>query len=142
MAACQKVFKLWNKTVDIISYQVLVTIDKCLFPYRNQIKFRVYNKGKPKPYGINIHCLNDVKFTLTYRSDIFTGKPKIVEENNPNSYYSPTTQGMTLRLGWEKLKGVNLTTDNLYTIVPLMRELKQHNMTFIGTWRTSRRGLH
>ena len=68
--------------------------------------------------------------------------PEITE----NGYYCNTTLGITLRLlekyGWNKLKGVNLTTDNLYTSLELMEELEKHNMTLIGTMRHKRKGLH
>ena len=46
------------------------------------------------------------------------------------------------KYGWNKLKAVNLTTDNLYTSLDLMEELEKHNMTLIGTMRKNKRGIH
>ena len=45
------------------------------------------------------------------------------------------------RFGWDKLAGANLTTDNLYTSVALMKEVESHNMMFIGTMRANRKGV-
>ena len=45
------------------------------------------------------------------------------------------------KFGWEKLYGANLTTDNLYTSIALVKEVESHNMTFIGTMRANRKGV-
>ena len=81
--------------------------------------------------------------SYTYGCDVYAGVPTVIKENG---YHCNNVLAITLRLleryGWNKLKGVNLTTDNLYTSLDLMEELQQHNMTLIGTIRKNRKGLH
>jgi hypothetical protein len=45
------------------------------------------------------------------------------------------------KFGFEKLRGTNLTTDNLYTSLDLMKLCETNNMTFIGTIRLNRTGV-
>jgi hypothetical protein len=82
-----------------------------------------------------------VKFAFTFRSEVFAGKPQ--EEGG--EWYLNTTEGITLRLlekyGWVKLKGANLSTDNLYTSVSLAEKLLEKKMTLVGTLRSNRKGI-
>ena len=82
-----------------------------------------YNPNKPAKYGINIKCLNEVRFPFTYRIEVFAGKP---EDVAGAEHYVPTTHGITVKLlegyGWRKLHGCNLTTDNMYTSIELGEE--------------------
>ena len=118
-----------------------MTIDECLYNCRNQWAGKVYNPNKPHPYGINFKCLNEVLFPYTYRSEVYAGKPDIEDLE----YYIPNTLGITKRLlekyGWQKLKGSNLTTDNLYGSIPLAQLLLEKNMMLISTMRSNRKGL-
>ena len=81
-------------------------------------------------------CVNEVNYGYTHRSDPYFAKPNIVTEE---SYYRKDVTETVLRLleeyGWEKLSGVNLTTDNYYTSIDLCNKLREHNMTMIGTIR-------
>ena len=110
---------------------------------RNKWAPRCYNPSKPAKYGANIKCLNDCEWTYTYRMELFCGKPEIIDE--VNGYYCSTTYGLTVRLlekyGWRNLKGCNLTTDNLYTSLPLLETLEEKQMTFLGTMRSNRLGV-
>ena len=45
------------------------------------------------------------------------------------------------RQGPQDLKGRNITTDNLYTSVPLANKLLDRGMTLVGTMRHNRVGL-
>ena len=45
------------------------------------------------------------------------------------------------KYGWRKLKGSNLTDDNLYTSIDLAKELWGRKFTLLGTMRKNRRGL-
>ena len=118
-------------------------IDECLYAMRNKWAPKCYNPSKPAKYGINVKCLNDCQWTYTYRSELFCGKPEIIDE--VNGYYCSTTYGLTVRLlekyGWRHLKGCNLTTDNLYSSLPLLETLEEKQMTFLGTMRSNRLGV-
>ena len=144
MAACREVFEIFNDNCGkYLMPSPYVTIDECLYSYRNQISWKQYNKNKPKSYRLNFRCLNNVEYTFTYSSEVFCGKPQVIDEEN--GFYCSTILGWTIRLlekfGWEKLFAVNLTTDNLYTYVALKKEVESHNMTFIGTMRSNRKGV-
>ena len=41
----------------------------------------------------------------------------------------------------QDLQGRNLTTDNLYTSIPLAEQLEQRKMTLVGTMRHNRVGI-
>ena len=120
-----------------------MVIDECLYAMRNKWAPKCYNPSKPAKYGANIKCLNDCQWTYTYRMELFCGKPDIIDE--VNGYYCSTTYGLTVRLlekyGWRNLRGCNLTTDNLYTSLPLLETLEEKQMTFLGTMRSNRLGV-
>ena len=117
-------------------------VDEDLVACRNALGFKVFNPNKPAKYGINFKCLNEVRFAYTHRSEVFAGKPK-VQGHTP--YYIPHTEDITIRLfekyGWRKLKGRNITTDNLYTSVPSFDKTLVKGVTGIGTIRKKRDGL-
>ena len=56
------------------------SIDECLYSMGNEVAFKCYNPNKPNPYGINIKCLNSVKYPYTHRSEVFAGKPANIED--------------------------------------------------------------
>ena len=117
-------------------------IDKCLQAMRNRIGFKTYNPNKPAKYGINIKCLNEVRMAYTHRSEVFAGKPEI---QGQTPYYNPSTEAVTLRLfdtyGWDKLKGRNISLDNLYTSIPMTQKMLEKGVTVLGTMRHNRKGL-
>lgn len=140
-AAMRNFFEDWNvRCAEPVQCSAWVTIDECLYPSRGRQPAKCYNPSKPAKYGVNMKDLNEVTFPFTYGSQVYAGKPE-----QPGDYHIPTTEGITLRLlenyGWNKLQGVNLTTDNLYSSIPLARKLLAKKMTFLGTLRKNRRGL-
>ena len=142
-AAFRDFFEAWNLLcAHTVNPGDFVTIDECLYALRNKLSFKTYNPNKPSKYGINVKCLNEVVFPYTYRSEVFAGKPEVLEGAE---FYIPSTHRITLRLlemvGWERLQGCHLTVDNLYTSVPLAEELLQKKMTLLGTMRANRKGL-
>ena len=142
-AAFRNIFESWNSRCSqmLVPYDFL-TIDECLYQCRNQLGFKTYNPNKPAKYGINIKCLNEVEFPYTHASEVYAGKPAEIEGAQ---HFIPTTQGVTVHLledvGWRRLQGCNLTTDNLYSSVQLAQLLLEHKMTFLGTMRMNRKGL-
>ena len=61
-------------------------------------------------------------------------------------YHTSSIEEVTLRLidGYRQfmdMAGRNLTTDNLYTSIPLAEKLLQRHITTIGTVRHNRRGF-
>ena len=60
-------------------------------------------------------------------------------------YYFENTFDITTWLfnkyGWEKLKGSNISMDNLYTSILLANEIMDKNVTMLGTIRANRKGI-
>ena len=136
-AAIREVFQLWNSNCSKWLFaNVWITIDECLYSMRNKISFKTFNPNKPSKYGMLFRCVNEVLFSYTHRSDIYLGKPNIVTED---TFYEKSILKVVLRLlegyGWDKLSGVNLTTDNYYTSIELANKLREKRMTLIGTMR-------
>ena len=142
-AAAREFFEMWNdRCGQMLQMADYGAVDECLYACRNQLGFKTYNPNKPAKYGINIKCLNEVRCAYTHRSEVFAGKP--VEQGH-TPYYIPNTEGITMRLfeqyGWRKLKGRNITMDNLYSSIPMAEKMLQKGVTMIGTMRHNRKGL-
>ena len=122
-AAMRDIFEDWNiRCGEPVQCSAYVAIDECLYPSRGRQPAKCYNPSKPAKYGVNMKDLNEVTFPYTYGSQVYAGKP-----DQPGDFYLPKTEQITLRLlenyGWNKLRGRNLTTDNLYTSIPLANKL-------------------
>ena len=105
---------------------------------RHQIAFRQYNPKKPHKYG----SINDSRFSFTYKAVPYTRKP----ENGDGPYYICATEDYIKYLVNEvekdtSLKGRNISTDRLYTSVPLAKWLLDHDITTVGTFNTVRIGI-
>ena len=90
-AAMRKFYECWNsmcsKAVNPSSY---ITINECLYGCRNQIGFKTYNPNKPAKYGINLNCLNEVRFPDTFHIEVFAGKPEL---HKNAEFYLPAPMG-------------------------------------------------
>ena len=142
-AAMCSFFECWNfRCSTAVNPEDWVTKDECLYACRNELAFKTYNPNKPAKYGINIKCLNAVIYSYTYHSEVFAGKPELVEHAK---HYCPDLFELVLKIlgkvRWRKLAGCNLTTDNYYASIPLASKLLKMNMTFMGTMRHNRKGL-
>lgn len=142
-AAMRSFFECWNfRCSTVVNPEDWVTIDECLYACRNELAFKTYNPNKPAKYGINIKCLNAVIYPYTYHSEVFAGKPELFQEAE---HYCPDLFELVVKIlekvGWRKLAGCNLTTDNYYTSIPLASKLLEKNMTCMGTMRHNRKGL-
>ena len=106
-------------------------------------KLQIYNYCFCYRYGLNIKTLNDSQVAYTYRSYVYTGQPAIIDDN---PLYLQTTLAKTCKLmedyGWDKLSGNSLTTDNYYSSLDLVDVCSEHNISFCGTLRSNRKGVH
>ena len=122
-----------------------LTIDETLYPMRNRISFKVYNKSKPTKYGLLFKSLNAVDYAYTYQSHAYASTP--VGEHT--SHYVNTTDQYVLYLidkvsqnGAEySMKGCNVTMDRLYTSITLANKLSSKGITLLGTWQSNRKGF-
>ena len=123
-----------------------VAIDECLYSMRNKISIKQFNPNKPAKYGLLFKELNEVRIPYIHRSEIYAGRPQIVEDNPASEYYNPTVEGVTLRLvdqvaKYQDVQGRNITMDNLYTSMSLFEKLLDRKVTAVGTMRSNRRGI-
>ena len=89
-----------------------------------------------------IKSLNDSRFPFTYKAAPYAGKP----EQGDGPYYISTTEDYVKYLVNETekdtcLQGRNISTDRLYTSIPLANWLLDRNITRVGTLNTNRIGL-
>ena len=122
-----------------------LTVDETLYPMRNKIAFKVYNKSKPTKYGLLFKSLNSVEYPYTYQSHVYAATPV----SDHTSHYINTIDEYVLYLidkvaasGAEyNMKGCNITTDRLYTSVSLAQKLLDRGITLVGTWQSNRKGF-
>lgn len=107
-----------------------VTIDEMLVPFRGRCGFRMFIPNKPAKYGIKVQILADSQTHYMLNAEIYAGKELI--EKKAKNFAIPTQ--VVLRLV-EPIKntGRNVTADNWYSSIELLRELAKLNLTFVGT---------
>ena len=143
----REVFEEWNSRCGkFLQMGDYVTIDECLYSMRNKISFKQFNPNKPAKYGLLFKELNEVRIPYIHRSEIYSGRPEITEDNPASEFYNPTVEGVTLRLVDQVAKhqdvtGRNITMDNLYTSISLFDKLLDRKITAVGTLRSNRRGI-
>ena len=135
-------FNLSIETAQSMSYLPSSLQSTTLYPMRHQIAFRQYNPNKPHRYGMLIKSLNDSRFPFTYKAAPYASKP----EQGDGPYYISATEDYVKYLVNEtekdtSLQGRNISTDRLYTSIPLANWLLDKNITTVGTLNTNRIGL-
>ena len=107
-------------------------IDENLYPTRNQISFKQFNRSKPAKYGL-----------LYAVTAPYAGKP----QNEGSQFYLPGTENVTKYLnermdGKQKLEGRNISFHRLYTSFMLSTWLlNEKHVTYIGTLMANRKGI-
>ena len=119
-----------------------LSLDETLYPMRHQTAFRQYNPNKPHKYGLLVKSLNDARVPFTYKAVPYSGKP----ENGDGPYYIENTEQYVKYLVNEtekdiSLHGRNISTDRLYTSIPLANWLLDRHITTVGTLNTNRIGI-
>lgn len=113
------------------------TIDEMLEAFRGRCSFRQYMKNKPARYGIKIFSLADACSYYTLNMEIYVGKqpdgPFVVD----NSAFE-VVQRLVLPI---ENSGRNVTIDNWFTSVPLMKSLLSRNITIVGTIRKNKKEI-
>ncbi|XP_030745477.1 uncharacterized protein LOC115874468 [Sitophilus oryzae] len=113
-----------------------VTIDEMLVAFRGRCKFRMYLKSKPDKYGLKMQCLVDTKTHYLLNSFIYSGKD--THKTNPRKLDIPTLDGLAL-IPPISGNNRNVTADNWFSSVELIRELRKHNITYVGTLKKNKR---
>lgn len=106
------------------------TLDEMLEAFRGRCSFRQYMPNKPAKYGIKVFALVCSKTFYTSNMEIYAG----TQPNGPFKVCN-STESVAKRLIQPISKtGRNVTMDNWYTSIPLVRDLLyDHRLTFVGT---------
>jgi hypothetical protein len=108
------------------------TVDEQLYPYRGRCKYIQYMPNKPAKYGLKFWMLSDAHNYYIYNLLFYCGRDE--QRNIPLGEYVVKTLCEPL-----KNSGRNITCDNFFTSLPLLRQLHSWNLTLVGTIKGSRR---
>jgi len=130
------VFDIWEQRLSwpFIPYEY-VTVDETLVSFRGRCSFKQYMPSKPAKYGIKFWCLCDAKTAYCLRIQPYLG--------TDNGAVRTTGLGKKVVLDLtERLDaGRTVVTDNFFTSLQLLRDLRGRNLGLIGTIRKNRREL-
>nr|CAI5818437.1 unnamed protein product [Callosobruchus analis] len=105
-------------------------MDEQLLAFRGNCSFRQYIPSKPAKYGIKVFALVDTKNAYTSNLEVYCGKQP------PGPYcVENMAKDIVLRLA-KPIEGTgrNVTEDNWFSSVPLVRTLLQEKkLTYVGT---------
>lgn len=115
-----------------------LTIDEMLIAFRGRCKFRMYLKNKPDKYGLKVQCLVDARTHYLLNAFLYTGKG--THKTNPRKLAIPTLDILALI---PPIDGTNrnITADNWFSSMELVRELQKHNLTYVGTVKKNKREI-
>lgn len=96
----------------------------------------MYMPSKPAKYGLKLQCLTDARTRYVYNTYLYCGKGSdSMGLSQEEKKYGLTTQAV-IRL-CKPLYGTNrnITTDNWYTSLDLVKVLKDNSLTLVGTMK-------
>ena len=130
------IFDMWEQKLSrpFIPYEY-VTVDETLVPFRGRCSFKQYMPSKPAKYGLKFWCLCDAKTAYCLRMRPYLG--------TDHGAVRTTGLGKTVVLDLtERLDaGRTVVTDNFFTSLELLRDLRGRNLGLVGTVRKNRREL-
>ncbi|XP_069701433.1 piggyBac transposable element-derived protein 4-like [Periplaneta americana] len=138
LAAVREIFTIFvNNCKTHYSLGQSVTVDEQLLAFRGRCGFRQYIPSKPSKYGIKIFCLSDAKMFYTSNMEIYCGEQPDGPYQQENS-----ADAVVLRLT-EPIHGTgrNITADNWFTSLKLVKELEERKLSFVGTVRKNKMEL-
>lgn len=112
------------------------TVDEMLTPFRGKCPFRQYVPSKPARYGIKIWWLCDSETFYPSNGQVYCGR----RANEPREI------GQSKRVVLDMTEplfnsGRNICADNFFSSYELLMELKQHNISYVGTLRKNRKEI-
>lgn len=138
LAPVREIFSIFiNNCQKHYSLGQNVTIDEQLPGFRGRCSFRQYIPSKPKKYGIKIFCMADAKLFYSANMEIYCGE-------QPCGLYrcSNSADSVVLRLAEPIFgSGRNITCDNWFTSINLIRELEKRKLSYVGTIRKNKKEL-
>lgn len=135
MAPIRKIFDKWVHRLKMLYVPGKnVTVDEQLVPFRGRCPFTQYIPSKPAKYGMKKWILCDSESYYAYNIELYVGR-------NRNERPEVNQGARVVLTLTEGLNGRNVTCDNFFTSHSLATELKQRQMTIVGTIRKNRREL-
>ena len=118
-AAARELLELLNEQcLKCLSAYNYLYIDETLCPTRSQISFKQFNPSKQAKYGLLFKSINSVRYTYTFVTAPYVGKP----QNEGGQFYHPGTENVTKYL-IERMDG---------------KKKKQKSVTYLSTDCTHR----
>lgn len=140
-AAISKIFyKFITNCQSCYTPGVYLCVDEMLVSFRGRSSFRMYMPQKPAKYGLKIQCLTDAKSHYLLNAYLYTGKDsdgQFLTPDERNNLKKPTQAVMTLVKPFLNSKR-NITGDNWYTSLELVKELLKVNLTYLGTLKKNK----
>ena len=107
-------------------------IDEMMVSSKSKFGPRVYQKGKPHPWGFKLFSIADM-FGIVYLMHLYCGK-------FPQVHPHPNLGSTNNRVLWlvknvPRHEGYHLYMDNYFTSIPLMNELAKEGIHSMGTIR-------
>lgn len=123
---------LQEKFQSVYTPKQQIAIDEAMCGWRGRLRFKVYLKDKPTPWGIKLYELCESGSGYVYRFEIYAREPGL--SNRPTD--------VVLRLMDPLLdSGYHLYTDNYYSCPELFQKLILHKTMCTGTVRANRVGM-
>ena len=130
------VYDMWEERLSrpFIPYEY-VTVDETLVPFRGRCSFKQYMPSKPAKYGLKFWCLCDAKTGYCLHMQPYLGA------DNGAGRTTGLGQKVVLNLTKGTDVGRTVVTDNFFTSLELLRNLRKRNLGLIETVRKNRREL-
>ena len=122
--------KFNNQCMLVLAPGDYLSLDETFYPMRTQISFKQFNPSKPAMYGLLFKSLNAARYSYTFISSPYSGKP--TEEGG--QHYIQGTETIvhylieTLSIN-SSLAGRSISFDQLYTSIPLGKWLNLQRFT-------------
>lgn len=138
LAPIRELFDMFlNNCKACYSISQNATVDEKLEGFRGKCPFRQYIPSKPNRYGIKIFALVDSKMFYTLNLEVYVGK----QPEGPFEV-SNKPSDLVMRLA-EPIynSGRNITGDNWFTDLDLVKRLKNKKLSYVGTMRKNKRQI-
>ena len=121
-----------NDRLKLLTISKEVCIDEMMIQSKSKFGPRIYQKGKPNPWGYKLYGLSDI-FGIVFLIHLHCGKfPKVA--GFPDSG-STANRVLWLVQNVPRHQNYELYMDNYFNSIPLMNELRKKRILSMGTIR-------
>jgi len=111
-----------------------LTVDEQLLPHKSRCKWITFMPNKPDKYGLKFWAMVEVENKYVISLSPYLGKDPsgMVAKNLATNVVMDLVDKAGLSSGY------NITADNYFTSLQLIRRLKERNLSYVGTMRQDR----